>query len=201
MRKITPDLEGRLTIGVLGGSFNPAHRGHLEVTAAARHLLCLDRCWWLVSPGNPLKDPAQYAPLDQRVKAARAMTRTLPWLSVSGIEADLGTRYTADTLAALKSRFPAARLVWIMGADSLLSFHRWRDWRQIAQMVPIAVVSRPGFMLPSLVSRAARALGQYRLAEDEAALLPDLEPPAWVFLPAVHNPVSSTAIRAGKGTP
>lgn len=200
MRKITQDLEGRLSIGILGGSFNPAHRGHLEVTQAARQLLGVDRCWWLVSPGNPLKDPMGYAPFEERVALASEMTEGLPWLTVSGIEARLGTRYTIDTIRVLRERFPHLRPVWVMGADSLAGFHRWRDWREIAALVPIAVISRPGYDMAALHSPAARALERYRLPARAARVLPDLKGSAWVFLPAVHNPLSSTLLR-GKSAP
>ena len=195
MRKITQDLEGHLSIGILGGSFNPAHRGHLEVTRAARHLLSLDRCWWLVSPGNPLKDPEGYAPFEERFAAAEDLTRQFRWLTVSGMEQRLGTRFTVDTMRVLTARFRHARFVWLMGADSLATFHLWRDWRAIAQMVPIAVMSRPGEQMAALTSPAARALSRYRVPADEARTLAARRAPAWVYLPVVHNPVSSTEIR------
>lgn len=196
MRQITPDLEGNLVTGLLGGSFNPAHRGHLEVSDAARQLLSLQRCWWLVSPQNPLKDSSQTAPLQERIASAVALTATRPWVTVSDIETRLGTQFTIDTLKALIERFPGNHFVWIMGADNLAGFHRWRDWRKIASLVPIVVISRPGSRLSALNSPAAQALARHRIAPRSARLLPYLRPPAWIYLPAVHNPQSSTAIRS-----
>lgn len=196
-RLMTQDLEGNLVTGLLGGSFNPAHRGHLEVTDAARHLLGLQRCWWLVSPQNPLKSTRETAPLDERLARAEKQAAGRPWLSVTGIERQLGTQYTADTLTALTARFPRNRFVWIMGADNLAGFHRWSRWRQIAETMPIAVVSRPGAQMAALTSPAARVYAERRLRPEEARALPFVEPPAWVYLPVVHNPLSSTALRAG----
>ena len=198
MRKITQDLEGNLSVGLLGGSFNPAHRGHLEVTDAARHLLSLDRVWWMVSPQNPLKDSGETAPLEERMAGAAELTRGRAWLSVTDIERQMGTQYTVDTLKALISRFPGNRFVWLMGADNLAGFHHWRAWREIAALVPIAVISRPGTGLAALSSPAAATLSRFRIGAEKAAILPHLVPPAWSYLPVVHNPLSSTDIRSGK---
>ena len=180
----------------MGGSFNPPHDGHLAAAALARRACRLDRVALLVTPGSPLKAAGGYAPLGERVAATRALTRGRAWLTVSDAEARLGTHYTADTLAALIARGRGARLVWIMGADSLASFHLWRDWRGIAARVPILVVSRPGANAAALTSPAARALWRSRLPASDAGRLAGLSPPAWCFLPTLSHPASSTALRA-----
>src|SRR6476469_5424146 len=131
-------------VGLLGGSFNPAHRAHRRISLAAIDQLGLDEVWWLVSPGNPLKPAAGMAPLPARFASAVRMARRAP-IRVTAIEQQLGTRYTTDTLRALKRRFPRNRFVWTMGADNLAQFHRWKDWRSIARMVPIVVFARPGY--------------------------------------------------------
>ena len=159
---ITASIAAGQRVGLLGGSFNPAHQGHIEITEAARRQLRLDQCWWLVSPGNPLKDPSIYGALDDRCALASAMAQGRPWLRVTAIEDRLGTRYTIDTLKALTTRFASTRFVWLMGADNLASFHQWRDWRGIAAAMPICVVSRPGYAQAALASPAARVLAQYR---------------------------------------
>jgi nicotinate-nucleotide adenylyltransferase len=156
----------------------------------------LDHVLMLVSPGNPLKEEAGYLPLGERLLRARLAARGRAWISVSDAEARLGTRFTADTLAALKLRAGGRRLVWIMGADSLASFHRWRDWRRIAHAVPILVVSRPGEGPAALASPAARALWRSKVPAARASSLPRMAPPAWCYLPTLHDPSSATAIRA-----
>lgn len=183
-------------VGLFGGSFNPAHSGHLGVADVARRACRLDRVVWLVNPASPLKQAGDYLPLAERLDRARALTAGRPWLTVSDAEARLGTRYTADTIAALRERAPATRMVWIMGADSLASFHRWRDWRGIAASVPMLVVSRPGEGRAALTSLAARTFAESRVPASEAHRLPDASPPAWAYLPALHDPASATAIRA-----
>ena len=187
-------LEPGLRVGLFGGSFNPAHEGHVAVADAARSACALDRVVWLVSPGSPLKAADGYLPLDERAGRAEAVTAGRAWLTVSTVEAALGTRYTADTLARLVA-LSRARLVWIMGADSLASFHRWRDWSGIAARVPVLVVSRPGQAMAALASPAARALWRYRLRDPLA--LPGHVAPAWAYVHTVHEPVSATAVRAG----
>ena len=192
------DLRGQ-RVGLFGGSFDPAHRGHLAVAEAARAACGLDRVIWLASPGNPLKAPGSAAPLAVRMAQARALTRGRAWITVSDAEARLGTRYTADTLAALRARLPSSRLVWIMGADSLAGFHRWRDWRGIASAMPLLIASRPGEAQAALTSPAARTLWRHRLPPAAARRLPACPPPAWCFLPGVAEAVSSTALRAARG--
>ncbi|WP_036766967.1 nicotinate-nucleotide adenylyltransferase [Parvularcula oceani] len=191
-----PSFRPGQRVGLFGGSFNPAHGGHLAVAEAARAACRLDRVVWLVSPGNPLKSAKEYLGYGERLARAKALTKGRPWIEVSAAEARLGTRYTADTLTALKKRGPNANFVWIMGADSLAGFSRWRDWRLIAQMMPILVVSRPGATMKALKGRAGLRLSRFRLPPALAPTLPKRRPPAWIFLPAVHDPASATAIRA-----
>ncbi|WP_018183086.1 nicotinate-nucleotide adenylyltransferase [Kaistia granuli] len=181
-------------IGLFGGSFDPPHRGHLTVSLMALHRLKLDAIWWLVTPGNPLK---RHAPddLGRRVAAARAMARH-PRIHVTAIEATLNTRFTADTLAILSERLPNVDLVWIMGADNLRQFHRWRHWRQIAALMPIAVYDRPGSTFTGPASPAAVALRRDRLRERDAAQLPTAPTPAWTFLHGPRIALSSTELRA-----
>ena len=192
---LLPALRRGARLGLFGGSFDPAHEGHLAVAQAARRACRLDAVLWLVTPGNPLKATQRYAPLPDRMAGARRLAGTRPWLHVSGIEAGLGTRYTIDTVTALLARRPDLSMVWIMGADSLAGFHRWRNWEWIACAVPMLVVSRPGHALSALQGRAARTLGPHRLPPAAAPRLPTARPPAWVYLPGISVPISSTAIR------
>ncbi len=151
---------GTLT-GLLGGSFNPAHGGHRRISIFAQRALGLDEVWWLVSPGNPLKPDEGMAPLSARVKSAQAVARRAS-IRVSAIERQLGTRFTIDTLRALKRRFPKRRFVWLMGADNLAQFHRWKSWRAIAREMPIAVIARPGYDRSALASPAMAWLSRFR---------------------------------------
>lgn len=185
-------------IGLFGGSFDPPHRGHLMLSRMALTRLGLDAVWWLVTPGNPLKGH-QPGALARRIAAAKAMARD-PRIVVTAVEAALHTRYTADTLSLLSARLPGVDLVWLMGADNLVQFDRWRDWRRIAATMPFAVYDRPGSTLRSIASPAARTLARYRLDERDAALLPGTTPPAWVFLHGPLVSLSSTALRAGGTT-
>jgi nicotinate-nucleotide adenylyltransferase len=183
-----------MRIGLFGGSFDPPHDGHRAVSLEALKRLGLDQVWWLVSPQNPLK-PHAPADLERRIAAARKLANH-PRIKVTGIEAALGTTYTADTLRKLQERLPGVRLVWMMGADNLASFHHWRDWQGIAADVPIAVFNRPGLAFRALSSPAARRLARARLPEREAGRIGELRSPAWVFLSSPHVPLSSTALRA-----
>lgn len=181
--------------GLLGGSFNPAHRGHRHISLAALDALGLDEIWWLVSPGNPLKVKQGMAPLRARLASARLAARGAP-IRVTAIERALGTIYTADTLARLVRRFPKRRFIWLMGADNLAQFHRWRDWRKIAALVPIAVVTRPGYDGAAL---KAPAWGWLRRFVRPAAMARDWtmwRPPALVLLSLPPDPTSATALRA-----
>ena len=182
-------------IGLLGGSFNPAHPGHRHISLEAMKRLGLDEIWWLVSPQNPLKAAHETAPLETRLAAARAIARGRSMI-VSDAETRLGSQYTIDTIRALKARFPGVDFVWIMGADSLATFHRWRGWTQIMAEVPVAVVSRPWISLKSRSSPAARRFASARVSLLEAKLLPGATPPRWVFLTGPLNFQSSTALRA-----
>jgi nicotinate-nucleotide adenylyltransferase len=157
--------------------------------------LGLDRVWWLVTPGNPLKDTRRLAPLAERIAAARALANH-PRIHVTGLEADIGTRYTHDTIAYLRARCPGVHFVWIMGADNLRGFHRWQRWRDIARLVPIAVVDRLGPSLYAAQGVAGQALSRARIAESAARRLASCRPPAWVFLHGLKSPLSSTALRA-----
>jgi nicotinate-nucleotide adenylyltransferase len=190
-----------MRIGLFGGSFNPVHRGHLHASELALKRLGLDRLWWLVTPGNPLKETRGLPPLATRITAARALARD-PRIVVTGLEAEIGTRYTHDTIAYLRRRCPGVRFVWIMGADILGELHLWQRWRQIAELVPLAVVDRPGATWRMLSAPAAHWLGGRRLPETEAPLLPDTEPPAFVFLHGPRLDISSTLLRrAGHSAP
>ena len=184
-------------IGLLGGSFNPPHDAHRLISLTALNRLNLDAVWWLVTPGNPLKDNHALPPLEQRIAACRALARH-PLIHVSGVERELGTHYTVDTIAALRRRAPTVRFVWLMCADNLIQFSRWGGWRRIASMVPIAVFDRPGATLRATQSRAALALGRWRVPEAEAAELPGTPPPAWTFLHCRRSFLSSTALRRAR---
>ncbi len=183
-----------LRIGLLGGSFNPAHEGHLHVSELALKKLQLDFVWWLVSPQNPLKPERGMAEFTHRLKAARNFARH-PRIVVTDVERRLGTRFTIDTVRALKRRFKGVRFVWLMGSDNLVQFPRWRRWREIFREIPIAVVTRPGSALPARVSKAATTF-------KKAAVPPDWRlalnaPPAFTMLEAKRNPASATRLRAG----
>jgi len=192
---LPPSASG-MRIGLFGGSFNPPHEGHRLVSQQVLKRLRLDAVWWLVSPGNPLKDHGQLAPLAERVRAARDLVR-LPDVHVTGFEAAEGFRYTYDTLKFLTDAMPDRRFVWIMGADSLRSFHKWDRWRDIADLMPLAVYVRPGSSRRAPFSKAATALARFRLDETDAAILPDAPAPAWVYLNGLMSALSSSEIRAG----
>ena len=186
-------------IGLLGGSFNPPHAAHRMISEVALKRLGLDKVWWIVSPGNPLKKRGDTLPLPERLVLCREVARN-PHIVVTDFEADLQTPYTASTLAFLKMRNPLVRYVWIMGADNLATFDRWHRWREIFTMVPIVVVDRPGWRLKALASKAARAFAAARLPETEAAGLALRPAPAWTFLTGPLSHVSSTALRS-EGAP
>lgn len=193
-RLIPPHAPG-MRIGLFGGTFDPPHQAHLGASLLALKRLKLDRVWWLVTPGNPLKNTSGLAPLQNRINAARALTRH-PRIDVTGLEAVIKTRYTYDTIVWLKTRCPGVRFVWIMGADNLRSFHRWQRWRDIAKLVPFVVVDRLGPSLYATASPAGVALAHARIPAHEAATLPDCKPPAWVYLHGLKSALSSTALRA-----
>lgn len=180
-------------IGLLGGSFNPAHGGHRAISLAAIRALGLDELWWLVSPGNPLKPASGMAPLPARLASAMTMARRAP-IRPTAIEGQLGTRYTADTLRMIRRRYPRDRFVWIMGSDNLLQFDRWRDWRGIARTMPIAVVARPGYEETAIGSSAMAWLRRFVRPAGQKNWT-DWRPPALVLLRFRPDPRSATLLR------
>lgn len=185
----------RAVVGLLGGSFNPAHDGHRHIALLALRLLGLDEVWLLVSPQNPLKPEAGMAPLGERLASAEAICGDHPRLRPTTIETDLGTRYTADTLEVLRRRFPRIRFVWLMGADNLAGFHRWHRWESIFRSVPVAILARGPYSARTLGGRAAHRFAGCRLPSSRARFLWQGRPPAWVFLHIRRHAASSTAIR------
>jgi nicotinate-nucleotide adenylyltransferase len=187
----------RARIGLLGGSFNPAHAGHLHVAEQALRALGLDQVWLLVSPGNPLKPARGMAPFAERLASVRRIVDGVRVIATD-LEARIGTRYTVDTLAELRRRFPRARFVLLMGADNLSQLPRWKRWRALARETPMAVLPRPGETRPALHGRAARALARHRRRPRAllAAGLPPSRHAAWALVPAREHPASATAIRA-----
>src|SRR5258705_3027189 len=188
-----------MRIGLLGGSFNPPHVAHRAISLFAIKRLKLDRVWWLVTPGNPLKEQGALRDLDARTEAARAMADD-PRIDVSRLESVIGTRYTVDTITYLRRRASGLRFVWIMGADNLAQFHRWENWRRIASEVPIAVIDRPPQSFRALAAPAAQALARYRLPENEAGRLADQEGPALGFLTGMKISLPSTRARNPDGS-
>jgi len=190
-----------MRIGLFGGTFNPPHAGHRLVSTIALSRLGLDQIWWLVTPGNPLKENDGLPSLGARMEAAHALADH-PRIVVTGLEAQIGTRYTYDTIAWLTRRCPGVRFVWIMGADNLASFHRWQRWRDIAALIPIAVIDRPGSTLKATNSPAGAWLAPHRLDETDGSLLAQSHAPAFVFVHARRSDLSSTELRReGKTLP
>ena len=189
------DLRPGMRVGLLGGSFDPAHEGHAHVARTALARLGLDRVIWLVSPQNPLKEGQPAASLAERFAGARRIASG-PRMIVSDLEARLGSRYTLDVVRMLRNRYPSVRFVWLMGADNLATFHLWRGWQQIARLAPICAVARPGWALAGRSSPFARRFARARRPASEARRLATLTPPAWTYLTAPLNFASSTAIRA-----
>ncbi len=189
-----PSAPPGATIGLFGGSFDPAHIGHVHVTRHALRALGLDQIWWLVSPGNPLKTRGP-APIAQRIERAQGLM-VHPRVKITVLEQDLQTRYTADTLAEILRRYPRRRFVWIMGADNLAPFHAWDDWRWIMDHVPVAVIARPGQVRPAFASVAARAYRNAQIAPSAAKSLPAMQAPAWCFVKIPMRDISSSQLRA-----
>ena len=185
-------------IGILGGSFNPAHRGHLHVSKQALDLMFLDEVWWMVSPQNPLKSSNGMADFDVRIESAQIMARDSR-ITVTDIEADLGTTYTAETLRKLKEIYSKANFVWLMGADNLIQISKWKDWQDIFKAVPIAVFTRPTYTKRALAGFAAKRFSRYRIGEGQVNKLSIMQAPAWSFLNIKPDPISATRVRSGVG--
>lgn len=193
--RVPPVFSGA-RIGVMGGTFNPPHAGHVEISRTAMRRLKLDQLWWVVTPGNPLKENGGLPATAERVAACRALIHD-PRVVVTSFEEELGAPYTAGTLAFLKTHFPSAHFIWVMGADNLAGFHRWQRWREIATAMPIAIIDRPSWRLKALASPAAQALERARIPENRAGELTRRKAPAWVFLTSRLSPLSSTMLRSG----
>jgi len=183
-----------MRIGLLGGSFNPAHAAHREISLTALKRLGLDQVWWLVTPGNPLKDVSHLPGLAERIAAAGKVARH-PRITVTGFDGGSESHYTIDLLKVLKQRFPGVHFVWLMGADNLADFHRWKAWPEIFAIIPIAVLDRPGYRLKARSSQAAQRFAPYYVDETDAAGLALLVPPAWTVLSHKLSGLSSTALR------
>ncbi len=199
-RPVVPAHAPGMRIGLFGGSFDPPHAAHRAASLLALKKLGLDRVWWLVSPGNPLKDTSLLPPVERRVAAALALSAH-PRIDVTGIEAVIGAKYSHESIAWLLRECPGVHFVWIMGADSLQTFHRWKNWRAIFMTLPIAVIDRGGLSLTATSGPAAHAFARARIPEVRARSLPGRAPPAWVYLHGLKSGLSSTALRAAKKTP
>ena len=193
MHPTTQTTRGR-RIGLLGGSFDPAHQGHVHITLEALKRFDLEEVWWLVSPGNPLKKRGP-APMDVRTARAKDVMRH-PRVHVSNIEAELNTRYTAETLRALRHKFPFARFTWLMGADNLAQFHLWKDWHEIIETVPIGVLARPGERIDGRTAPAAQIYRHALLKGRQSRILSYADAPAWAFVNVPMHDISSTELRA-----
>ena len=185
-------------IGILGGSFNPAHRGHVHISKQALKVLQLDEVWWMVSPQNPLKSTEGMADLSDRIESAQSIAQDRR-IRVTDIEIELGTTYTAETLIKLKATYPKARFVWLMGADNLMQIPKWRDWQGIFKTVPIAIFTRPTYTNRALAGFAAQRFARYRVKENRAHRLSIMQAPAWSFLNIKPDAISATRVRAGIG--
>jgi nicotinate-nucleotide adenylyltransferase len=194
VRQGFPQAEAGMVIGLLGGSFDPAHAGHAHITREALKRFGLDRVWWLVSPGNPLKAEGP-APMATRIAQARSVIDD-PRVVITGLEVRLGTRHTAALLDRLTALYPGVHFVWLMGADNLGQIHRWQNWRRIFHAMVIAVFARPAYDVKALAGKAARALSTARVAPQRARSLATFDPPAWTFFPVRHHPASATRLRA-----
>lgn len=189
-----PHVEDGMRVGLFGGSFNPPHAGHVLVTEIALRRLKLDQLWWIVTPGNPLKDTKALPSLAERIALSERIIED-PRIKVTGFEALHKVRFTADTLQIIKHRNPGVNFSWVMGADNLKNFHRWQNWQSIAKTFPIAVIDRPGATLSYLSSVMAKTFDYARLDESEAPSLLTYKAPAWTFIHGPRSPLSSSAIR------
>jgi nicotinate-nucleotide adenylyltransferase len=194
-----PHVERGMVVGLFGGSFNPPHEGHLLVAEIALRRLGLDQLWWMVTPGNPLKSRSELASLPDRIAMSERLIQD-PRIKVTAFEKELGGAYTADTLSFVKARNPHIHFIWIMGADSLRTFHLWQKWQEIVSTFPIAVIDRPGATLSFLSSKMARTFQHARVDETDAGTLWKRRPPAWTFIHGPRSALSSTAIRASGKT-
>ena len=192
-------MQAKPRIGLLGGSFNPAHAGHVHISLEAMKRLGLDEVWWLVSPRNPLKKADDLADYATRLTFARRLAAHTP-IRVLDIEAQQGLHYTVDTIAYLTRLYRTTRFVWLMGADNLAGFHRWRSWRTIAAMVPIAVLDRAPYAVRSLRGRFAQQFHTRRLPAAHAARITESALPAWVYLTIPRHPLSATYLRKTLGS-
>jgi nicotinate-nucleotide adenylyltransferase len=190
-----PHVEQGMRVGLFGGSFNPPHGGHWLVAEIALRRLRLNQLWWMVTPGNPLKDHGKLLPLAERIALSEAITPD-PRVKVTAFEATHGLRYTAETLAVIKQRNAGIHFVWVMGADNLAGFHHWQDWQAIARTFPIAVIDRPGSTLSYLSSKMAKTFAHARVDEDDAGRLALMEAPAWTFIHGPRSLLSSTELRS-----
>lgn len=189
-------------VGLLGGSFNPAHDGHLHISSLALKSLKLDQLWWLVSPGNPLKPKLGMASLEDRMKAARIISACNPYIVVSDIEISLSTCHTVDTIESLKAEFPEISFVWVMGADLLVQVPKWKRWRALFRLVPIAIFARPAYSARVFSGKAARRFNGAKVARYRIGSLVKMRPPAWAYVRTRLNRQSATSIRIkdGQGT-
>jgi nicotinate-nucleotide adenylyltransferase len=192
-----PPALGGMRIGLLGGSFNPPHAAHRLISLTALKRLGLHQVWWIVTPGNPLKEHGGLLPLARRIALCRQVSNH-PRIKVTAFEASIGTAYTERTLSFLRRRFPGVQFVWLMGADNLASFHRWKEWETIFRLMPIAVEDRPAWRYRALSSPAANRFARSRIPETHAAELPGLAAPVWCYLSGPLSKLSSTALRAGR---
>lgn len=181
-------------IGLLGGSFNPAHEGHLYISEHALKLLELDEIWWLVSPQNPLKSETEMAPLEERTESAQKIAINSN-IKVTNLESELNTQYSIDTIKAIKEKNPQDKFVWLIGADNLANFDMWKDWQEIFKSIPIAVFDREPYSRDALESKAATEFKSNKMEENNSGELTETEPPAWVYLKIPTHPASSTNIR------
>lgn len=192
-----PIAKAHMRIGLFGGSFNPAHAGHLHISKTALVRLELDRVWWLLSPQNPLKDAKDYASYEDRAKSAREIIDD-PKIELALFEGEHGLIYTIDTIRHLRKLYAQAKFVWVMGADSFAGLDRWKDWQKIVETIPLAVFNRPDFKTSALNSKAARYYGDARLAESQSGVLVNRKAPVWCFIDQPLDYTASTNIRAQK---
>ena len=192
-----PVAGDRQRIGLFGGSFNPPHEGHLNLCDLAFKQLQLDQIWWMVTPGNPLKDTRELPSLLDRIVLCKELV-TDNRIKITGFEASHKVRYTADTVRLVKRLRPRQKFVWLMGADNLADFHRWQDWRMIAKLLPLAVIDRPGSTFSYRSSVAALSMAKFRVDQEDASLLADKKPPAWTFIHGPRSSLSSTQLRKSR---